>query len=214
MGPESSATAAFVGTLAIRGELQRFYHKQRIDDRFFSQTPRLCKVIVMRCCPKQVEPATSCNRSVKANVRECTAHVYSGLVDSQLLLCLRIVVERNSRGSSKRQQPVRVIGANAQRARPNASLVVPQVFETLPNVRQSTSYRVLGRTLLLTSLALRRASTIVGLCVLSLAVRRTVDLNERHGRQLSWCGEWCLWSQGQGYFDPFTCRGQTLSGSC
>src|SRR6266404_1873386 len=37
VGPESSAAVAFVGALAIRCELQRFYDKQRVDDRFFFQ---------------------------------------------------------------------------------------------------------------------------------------------------------------------------------
>ena len=37
--------------------------------------------------------------------RDCIARIYPALVDSKLLLCLRVVVERNSCGPCNRQQP-------------------------------------------------------------------------------------------------------------
>src|SRR5260370_39565144 len=171
MWPASSMAVSFIGPFAIGGELQCCDYEYGIDDCFRPETPCFGKVLVVSSQSEEVEPSSTSQSGVgRTEAGDNVARIYPALVDPKVLLCLRVVVERNSRGSSKRQQPVRVIGANAQRARPNASLVVPQVFETLPNVRQSTSYRVLGRTLLLTSLALRRASTIVGLWVLSLAV--------------------------------------------
>lgn len=110
VGPESSAPVALVGTLSIAGELQPLHYQQSIDDRFLSQTPSLGKVIIVSCRSKQVEPAGTGNRSVKANLGDRTASVYSSFNDSKILLHLCIIMKRNTRSRGKWYQPDRVLG--------------------------------------------------------------------------------------------------------
>src|SRR5579859_8305191 len=91
--------------------------------------------------PEQIEPSGSADGSVKTNVGDCVADVYPGLVNSEVLLRLCIVMERNSSCCGKRHKPIGVVWAHAQRARPNTSLVVPKILEALPDVSDSTSWR-------------------------------------------------------------------------
>jgi hypothetical protein len=55
-------------------------------------------------------------------------------------LCLRVVVERNSRASGKRHQPDGISGGNTQRTRPDASLIVANVFEALSEMGHAADY--------------------------------------------------------------------------
>src|SRR5258708_224279 len=59
MAPESSPAITFVGTLAIRGQLQPLYDEQSVCDGFFSQAPRLGEVIIMSCQSQQIERTAS-----------------------------------------------------------------------------------------------------------------------------------------------------------
>src|SRR6267154_977996 len=97
-------------------------------------------IVVLRR-PDQLEPSGCPDGSVKANVGDRIADVYPSLVDSEVLLRLCIVMERNSGCCGKRHKPIGVVGADAQRARPNTSLVVPKILEALPDVSDSTSWR-------------------------------------------------------------------------
>jgi hypothetical protein len=49
-------------------------------------------------------------------------------------------VQRNSGASGKRQKPDGISGSNTQWTRPDASLIVANVFETLSEMRHATDY--------------------------------------------------------------------------
>ena len=132
MRPESSLTIPFVRSLAVCYQFHCLHDQQRVHDRFLSQATHFGKVIVLSCRPEQVQPAGSCDRSVEANARDCVTGIDPGLVDSEFVLCLCIVMKGNACAKGKRHQPECASGRNTQRTRPNASLIVGKVLRHCP----------------------------------------------------------------------------------
>src|SRR5216683_2053863 len=164
VGPEPSATITFVRPLAIGREFQRFYDKQGVSNRFLSQTTCFGKVTIVGRQPDQVQPAGPSHRPVQANIGDCAARLDSRFVNPEFLLCLRVIVKRNSGSGGERDQPERVSWLDSQRTCPNADLIVADVFETLPRVSDSTCWRRLRGIMLGTlRFARRRARAIAWL---------------------------------------------------
>src|SRR5438132_13582573 len=148
LGPEPSATVTFVRPLAIGRELQHFHDKQGVRDRLRSQPTCVRKVTIVGCQPEQVEPARSSHRPVQADIGDCVTRVDPRLVNPEFLLCLRIVVKRNSSGSGEGYKPKRVSRLDPQRACPNAGLIVTDLLEALSKVTNSTYRTPLNGTVL------------------------------------------------------------------
>src|SRR5882724_8599475 len=141
MWPESSLAISFVGTFAVGRELQSLDYEQGIDDRFRPETPCFGEEFIVSSKPKKVESCGTSQSGVgRTEAGDNVARIYSVLVDTKVLLCLRVVVERNSRASGKRHQPDGISGSNTQRTRPDTSLVVANVFETLSKMRHPADY--------------------------------------------------------------------------
>src|ERR1700676_3848119 len=132
MGPEASLTISFVGTLAVRSELECFHNDGSICDGFRSESPGLGKVLIVGTQPYKVEPDGATKRRVgRTKSRDRVAGINPALVDAKVMLCLCVVVESNPCSSGKWHQPKRIAWGNAQWAGPDAGLIVANVFEAL-----------------------------------------------------------------------------------
>ena len=141
MWPESSLAVSFVGPFAIGGELQGLDYEYGIDDCFRPETPCFGKVLIVSSQTQEVEPSGTSQSGVgRTEAGDNVARVYPGLVDPKILLCLCVVVERNSRASGKRHQPDGISGSNTQWTGPDASLIVADVLETLSEMRHAADY--------------------------------------------------------------------------
>src|SRR5438445_7846328 len=148
--PESSLAVSFIGPFAIGGELQCCDYEHGIDDRFRPETPCFGEVLIVSSQTEEVEPSSTSQSGVgRTEAGDNIACVYPALVGAKVLLCLRVVVERNSGASGKRHEPDGISRSNTQRTRPDAGLIVANVFETLAQVRHSANYGLRGWWLLL-----------------------------------------------------------------
>ena len=139
MRPESPLAVSFVGTFAVRSQLQSFYYEQGIDDRLRSQTPCFGEVLVVSSQPEEVEPSGTSKGGVgRTETGDNVTRVYPALVDPKILLRLRVVVQRNSRAGGEGHKPNGISGNNSQWTCPDASLIVAYVFEALSEVRHTT----------------------------------------------------------------------------
>ena len=141
MRPESPLAVSLVGPLAIGGELQSCDYEYGIDDRFGPETPCFGKVLVVSSQSEEVQACSTSQSGVgRTEAGDNVTRVYPALVDPKVLLCLRVIVERNSRASGKRHQPDGISGSNTQRAGPDASLIVANVFETSAEMLHAADY--------------------------------------------------------------------------
>jgi hypothetical protein len=94
---------------------------------------------------KGVPRVRTCESGVsRTKLRDGVAGVDSALIDAKVLLCLRVVVQRNSRAGGERHQPDRVSGRDAQWAGPDPGLIVANVFEALSEMRRAADYGLRG----------------------------------------------------------------------
>ena len=150
MWPEPSLAVSFVGAFAVCGELQSLDYEYGIDDCFRPEAPCFGEVFIVSSEAKEVQPSSTSQSGVgRTEAGDDVTSVYPALVDPQILLCLRVVVERNSRASGKRYQPDGISGSDTQWTRPDASLIVANVFETLAEMRHAADYGLRGWRLLL-----------------------------------------------------------------
>jgi hypothetical protein len=106
-------------------------------------------VLVVSSQPEEVEPGGTSKQDVgRTEARDDIARIDPTLVDTKILLCLCVVVESHSRASGKRHKPECVSGRGAQWARPDAGLIMADIFEALPEMRHAADYG-LGYWLLL-----------------------------------------------------------------
>ena len=150
MWPESSLAVSFIWSFAIGGELQCRDYEYGIDDCFRPETPCFGKVFIVSSEPKKVESSCTSQSGVgRTEAGDNVARIYPAFIDPKILLRLCIVVERNSGASGKRHEPDGISRSNTQRTRPDAGLIVANVFETLAQVRHSANYGLRGWWLLL-----------------------------------------------------------------
>src|SRR5258706_8737854 len=100
VGPESAGTVSFVGTLSVRRQFQRFCDESGINDGFCSQSPRFREMLIMFPSANNVESSAFRKRCVgRTKQGDVVARINSGLIDAQLLLRSRIVVDCDRRGA-------------------------------------------------------------------------------------------------------------------
>jgi len=149
MRPEPSLAVPFIWTLAIGSKLHRFYHERSIGDCFRSQASCLGKMLVISCQTEEITLGSARKVRVRlAKVRNCVARIYPAFFDPKVLLCLCVVMKRNSSGSGERHQPECVPRREAEWARPDPGLVMTNIFEELSEMSYAADYG-LGEWLLL-----------------------------------------------------------------
>src|SRR5260370_3970757 len=143
MWPASSMAVSFIGPFAIGGELQCCDYEYGIDDCFRPETPCFGKVLIVSSQTEEVEPSSSSQSGVgRTEAGDNVARVCPALVDSKVLLCLRVIVGRNSCASGRRHPPDGISGSNTQWTWPDASLIVANVFETCAKMRHAADYEL------------------------------------------------------------------------
>jgi hypothetical protein len=148
--PESSLAVSFVGAFAIGGELQGLDYEYGIDDRFRPKTPRFGKVLIVSSQPEKVEPSSTSQSGIgRTEAGDNVTRVDPALVDPKILLCLCVVVERNSRADCEGHKPSGISRRYTQWTGPDASLIVANVFEALSEVRYAADYGLRGWLLLM-----------------------------------------------------------------
>src|SRR5260370_31907374 len=84
---------------------------------------------------EKVDPSSASESGVRrTKARDDIARINPTLVNTKILLCLRVIVKRNPCASGKRHQPERVFRLDAQWATPDSGLIVADIFEALPEM--------------------------------------------------------------------------------
>jgi hypothetical protein len=116
-------------------------YKRGIDDRFGSQTPCFGKVLIVSSQPEEVEASTACESGVRrTKARKGIARINPTLIDTKILLCLRVIVKRNTSACSERHKPESVPRRDAQWASPDPGQIVADIFEALSEMRHAADY--------------------------------------------------------------------------
>src|SRR5713101_7299888 len=94
---------------------------------------------------EKVEPSSASKSGVgRTKARDDIARINPSLVNTKILLCLRVIVKRNPCASAKRHQPERVFRPDAQWASPDPGLIVADIFEALSEMRHATECGLRG----------------------------------------------------------------------
>src|SRR5260370_27909537 len=116
-----------------------------MDDRFRSETHCFGKMLVVSPQTEKVEPSSASESGVgRTKTRDGIACINPTLVDTKILLCLRVIVKRNCSACGKRHQPECVFRLDAQGACPDPGLIVADIFEALPEMRHAADYVLCG----------------------------------------------------------------------
>src|SRR5260370_23530474 len=98
---------------------------------------------------EKVEPRSASKSGVgRTKARDDIARINPTLVDTKILLCLRVIVKRNPCACDKRHQPECVSRLDAQWASPDTGLIVADIFEAQPEMRDATDCGLRGWLLL------------------------------------------------------------------
>src|SRR5258708_2645775 len=98
---------------------------------------------------EKVEPSSASKSGVGGTkARDGIARINPTFVDSEILLCLRVIVKRNPCACGKRHQPECVFRLDAQWASPDPGLIVADIFEALPEMRHAADCVLRGWLLL------------------------------------------------------------------
>src|SRR5713101_4283818 len=94
---------------------------------------------------EKVDPSSASESGVRrTKARDDIARINPTLVDTKILLCLRVVVKRDSCACGKRHQPECVSRLDAQRASPDPGVIVADVFEALSEMRHAADCELRG----------------------------------------------------------------------
>jgi hypothetical protein len=98
---------------------------------------------------EKVDPSSASESGVRrTKARDDIARINPTLVDTKILLCLRVIVKRNPCACGKRHQPECVSRLDAQWASPDPGLIVADIFEALPEMRHAADCGLRGWLLL------------------------------------------------------------------
>jgi hypothetical protein len=102
-------------------------------------------VLIVSPQTDKVEPGSASESGVgRTKARDDIARINPTLVDTKILLCLRVIVKRNPCACGKRYQPEYVFRLDAQWAGPDPGLIVADIFEALSEMRHAANCGLRG----------------------------------------------------------------------